>query len=324
MSVFLLLVVSVFGSVSYVNAFADADYVYLGGFPAGFSITQKGAYVAGFTGVATSSGTVYPTENTDLKVGDVILSIDGKEVNGAEDVEKALSGSSDKVEIGFTRGNERSFVEVQPVTDIGGKKRLGLFIRENVHGIGTVSFIKGNVVATLGHPVLTEQEKMLDVKSGVIYGCEITGCVKGERGDPGELRGMIDKSRVIGKDVINTPCGVFGISADGIDFNSLIKIEIGEGKMGDAEILSTVSGSVPKRYKVSIIKADGFLSQTKNYVIKVTDKELIDVTGGIVQGMSGSPIVQDGKLVGVVTHVFINDPTRGFGISIDNMLKYAE
>jgi stage IV sporulation protein B len=145
--------------------------------------------------------------------------------------------------------------------------------------------------------------------------------VKGERGAAGELKGVFLRDNPIGKIEKNTSSGVYGSVTNKQIIDKLIKIETGEAKVGSAKIVSTVEGKESKEYDISIVKCD-FLGENKNFVIKIADEELLDITGGIVQGMSGSPIIQNGKLVGAVTHVFINDPTRGFGISINNMIKH--
>ena len=160
----------------------------------------------------------------------------------------------------------------------------------------------------------------IDIFGGELYNCSITGCVKGERGKAGELRGVFVKNDPIGVIDKNLISGVYGQLSEDFDKTNLTQIEIGKASIGDACIYSTIDNNEPKRYSISIIKVDDF-QDNKNFVIKVTDKDLLETTGGIVQGMSGSPIVQNGKLVGAVTHVFINDPTRGFGINIFNMIN---
>lgn len=316
-----------FGVAFGMNVFSvRADYenetVYLGGMPAGFSMQTRGALVAGISDVITANGVESPAKSAGIARGDVIYYIDETEVNGAEDIEKALKSAEEEISLEYMRCGNVYTVFVKPATDINGNKRIGVFIKENVNGIGTVTFIKGNNIATLGHPVLDDNDNLLKIKSGKIFSCNITGCIKGERGKPGELRGGfttgLTELATIDK---NTECGVYGTLTESFNRSELKTIETGEGKMGDAVIWTTVHGNEPKPYKISIVKTDNVMSDTKNYVIKITDKELLDVTGGIVQGMSGSPIVQDGKLVGAITHVFINDPTRGFGISIKTMLN---
>lgn len=302
-------------------ALAENRKVILGGDPAGFYMQTRGAFVAGLSDVITENGILSPAKDAGLAQGDVIYYLNGIEVNGANDVERVVNLSDKEINVDYIRcGNSYSTV-ITPATGLSGEKKLGIFIKDDVSGIGTVTFIDGIKIATLGHPVLNENGELLQILSGTIYSCNITGYVKGERGVPGELRGVIMKSNEIAKIDRNTEYGVFGTLTDSRDLSGREEIEIGEGKMGDAFIYTTINGKIPKKYSVSIIKADTVLTDTKNYVIKITDKELLETTGGIVQGMSGSPIIQNGKLIGAITHVFINDPTRGFGISINNMIN---
>lgn len=301
-----------------VFASADTEKVYLGGMPAGFSIEQNGAHVIGLCDVLTENGVETPSKDAGLKVGDIILSIDDVNTNSAKDVEKAVR--DDKVKkLQVVRDSEKIQILLKPSKDFSGYYKIGVFIRDAVKGIGTITFIKGDRFASLGHPVLNDDGKLLEINGGELFGCSITGCKAGERGAPGELHGVFMGS-AIGKIEKNLDCGVFGTIVDKNAFN-LREIELGEGKPGDACIYSTINGDTPIEYSISIIKSDLDNKSNKNYIIKITDNNLLNSTGGIVQGMSGSPIIQNGKLIGAVTHVFVNDPTRGFGISISNMLN---
>ncbi len=317
---FILLILSLLFFVSGTNlvAYADEDKIYLGGMPAGFFMESRGAFVAGLCDVITENGLKSPSKDSGVLSGDVILEIDGREVNNAYDVEKNLKSES-KIELTIERNGKSEKISVRPAKDINGKLKLGVFIREGINGIGTITYIKNGTFASLGHPVLNEDGNVLKIIKGSVYDCSITGYVKGERGKPGELRGIFTRKNEKGKIEKNCEFGVFGKIKKNA-FKGLTEIVTGEAKPGNAEIYSTINGKEPQNYAISIIKCDD-LNSIKNYVIKITDERLLDSTGGIVQGMSGSPIVQGGKLVGAVTHVFINDPSRGFGISIENMLK---
>ena len=321
--VFILIICFSFGTVFFNSqeVYAENKKVYLGGMAAGFCMKTRGAYVAGLADVITQNGIKSPSKDAGILQGDVITFINGCEINDAEDIERALSLSGEEIQTDYIRCGNCYTTTIIPATDLNGEKKIGLFIREDINGIGTVSFIDGKEIATLGHPVLNENDEPLQILNGIIYACNMTSCVKGERGKPGELRGTILKGKQIATINSNTVYGVFGTILENFDLKNLMEIEIGEGKPGSAVIYSTIEGETPKPYDISIIKVDTLLSDTRNYVIKVIDKTLTELTGGIVQGMSGSPIVQNGKLVGAVTHVFINDPTRGFGISINNMLN---
>jgi len=301
--------------------FAD-DAVYLGGYPAGFSLYSKGAFVVGVCDVVTKDGLKSPCKDAGIDAGDLILSINEKETNTSLDIENAIKDEKKHIAV-IERGEETLIKEFYPAKDLNGKYRLGVFTRDTVNGIGTITYIKDKTFASLGHPVLDENNNVMKINGGSLFKCAITDCVKGERGKPGELRGAFLKRKEIGKIFVNEENGVYG-KLDDCDLicDNLTKISFGKAKMGDAKIFTTISGVEPQEYDISIVKVDEFRNDSKNLVVKITDERLLSLTGGIVQGMSGSPIVQNGKLVGAITHVFINDPTRGFGLFIQNMNNY--
>ena len=307
------------------GAKSPSGYVYLGGFVTGFEIRLKGAEVLALSDVITENGVFSPSKEAGIKCGDRILFINEREINCAFDISKALeSYSGEAVIVRYSRGGEEFLVEVKPKKDVGGRVKLGLFVRDGIDGIGTVTFVKEDLTfMALGHPVCEDGKTPCVISGGNVYPCSVYGAVKGERGKAGELKGMIIGDGAIGVVTGNFISGIKGKFSEGAELSKLNKIEFGEGKVGNAQIYCTVDGGSVRAFDVSIVKADIKDKEDKNYVVKVSDKELIDKTGGIVQGMSGSPIVQGGKLVGAVTHVFVNDPTRGFGISIDNMLAAA-
>ncbi len=301
------------------QTYAD-ETIYLGGYSAGFSLYTRGAYVAGLCDVITDTGLKSPSKDAEIKVGDIIIAIGEHEINSAVDIEKSINNDKTK-NITLKRNGEIIFEKIIPAKDINGKYKLGVFIKDNVNGIGTMTFIKGNRFASLGHPVVEDNGNIMQITGGELYSCNITGCVKGKRGEAGELHGVFLNGEKIASIEKNCAVGVFGeVESEFIIENKLTEIEIGTAIMGNAVIYSTIHGDKPCAYDISIIKIDNTLEH-KNFVVKINDEDLIDTTGGIVQGMSGSPIVQNGKLVGAITHVFINDPTRGFGISIDNMIN---
>ena len=211
--------------------------------------------------------------------------------------------------------------DIVPAPSLDGSYKLGVLIRDAVNGIGTISFIKDGNFASLGHPILDDDNNILKLSGGNIYNATITGYVSGERGRAGELRGSFAGEKIIGDIKLNLISGVYGTLKEDFDYSGLTEIEIGIGTIGKAEIYSTISGKEPLSYSVSLLKADPD-AETKNFVIRIEDERLLSSTGGIVQGMSGSPIVQNGKLIGAVTHVFINDPKMGYGISIQNMYNH--
>ena len=205
-------------------------------------------------------------------------------------------------------------------------KRLGLYLRHGIAGIGTVTWYDPETgrFGTLGHGVSNGKGELLPMTEGQAYEAEILSVKRGKCGDPGQLKGTADPERIIATLYRNTPQGVFGIAHTGWTGKVLPVADFEDVHTGSASIRSTIEGSSPQEYSVEIQKiypedrCDG-----RNFLLKVTDPALLKATGGIVQGMSGSPIIQDGKLVGAVTHVLVNDPTRGYGIFIENMLEAA-
>lgn len=306
----------------YVNADTEAK-LYLGGYAAGFTIVTKGAEVLGLSDVITDLGVVSPAKDAGIQENDLILNIGGKETNSFEDLESVLDLSKGRpLMITIKRNDEILIKEITPVKDISGKFKLGLFVRDRLTGIGTITYVKkdGEVMA-LGHPIIAEDEKPIEIKSGELFSCSIFGIEKGIRGKAGELRGMFITDARLGVISKNLTVGIKGKLDDGFDKSNLSEIEVGTGHPGNASILTTVEGTVPKEFSISIVKFDKNSKDNRNFVIKITDKNLLQIAGGIVQGMSGSPIIQDGKIIGAITHVFLNDPTRGYGIDIEKMLN---
>ena len=298
---------------------ADNEKIYLGGIPAGFSIQTRGAHIVGLCDVVTKNGVESPSKDAEFQVGDVIIAIDGVQTNSALDIENNVKGKNNII-VQLKRSETEIVKNVKTAKDISGSEKLGVFIKDDVSGIGTITFIRGNRFASLGHPIVDADGRTLNILGGNLYSCDITGCVKGERGNAGELRGVFIRNNTIATIEKNTNFGVYGTINEHFNFSNLKEIDVGNAVVGDATAYSTISGSEPTAFSISIIKIDN-TNNDKNFVIKITDKKLIDATNGIVQGMSGSPIVQNGKLVGAITHVFINDPTRGFGLSINNMIN---
>lgn len=307
-----------------IAADAESEEVYLGGMPAGFTLGIGGAQVVGICEVLTENGVINPAKDADLAVGDVIVTFDGIKITAAADIDGALAcykGGCAKLTI--ERGKERLNKEISPAKDMAsGKYKLGILIRDSVAGIGTVTYIRQDGrFGSLGHPVSAADGSFMQINDGAMFNCSIVNVVRGERGKAGELKGLFLNDKRIATADKNCATGIFGTVEKDCDFSSMSKVAVSnDAEPGSAVIYTTVDGVSPKEYSISIIKVDKNNKQNKNFVIKITDKKLLDATGGIVQGMSGSPIVQNGKLIGAVTHVFINDPTRGYGTCISNMI----
>lgn len=322
---FLAFIICAFSFTS-VSAYADEDYLYLGGFPAGFVLNTTTVEVVGLCEVITGDGMKCPARDAGIKAGDVIRAINGEEVRKTADINEIISRDYKKYEITVVRGGESMSLNIEPALELVSKgKRIGVLVKDSINGIGTVTYIDKahNKFASLGHPVTMHDSSLYEINGGTVYGSLIYDVKKGVRGIPGELRGAFESGTVIGSAKINCPCGVFGELSESYNCSKLIKVSttpVTEVCIGTAYIYSTVYGKDMEKYKISIAKVDATNKDNRNFVIKVDDKRLLEKTGGIVQGMSGSPIVQNGKLIGAVTHVFVNDPTRGYGIAIDKML----
>ena len=257
--------------------------------------------------------------------GDTILAIDGRAVTCGEDIRQVLSCSDGTVAVRLCRKGKEQELTLHPEITADGPK-LGVFLRQGVTGIGTVTWYdpESDAFATLGHGVNSADGSLLEMTSGFCYPARILSVKQGRSGSPGQLMGTIDGIRPIGQLTANTTRGVYGKSESGWE-GQLFEVAAGsEVKTGSATILSTVEGSAVREYSVEILKLyPRSRTSGRNMLIRVTDPALLDTTGGIVQGMSGSPIIQDGKLIGAVTHVLVNDPTTGYGIFIENMLDAA-
>lgn len=305
------------------KAYASGEFLYLGGIPAGFTIKTNGSTVIGLNDVITEKGVESPARANDVRVGDVILSVGGKPVSNVQSIAESIKNCcGNPVEVVISRKGQKIVKYITPAKDVGGNYRLGLFLRDDLNGIGTITYFRNSgEFAALGHPVLDESGEKSDVFGGDCYLCSIIGIVKGKRGKAGELKGIFIDTDKIGTVTKNTDTGLYGKSAENFSFNKFTKVEVGVGVAGNASIITCIDGVSPKEYSISIVKADFNDKDNKNFVIKITDRELLSATNGILQGMSGSPIVQKGKIVGAVTHVFINDPSRGFGIDVAKMLE---
>lgn len=262
---------------------------------------------------------------TGLQIGDEILKIDRTAIHSAEDVRRALASSGGSIDLTISRKGKEKQLHLQPEITPQGP-RLGILLRQGITGIGTVTYYDPATgkFGTLGHGVTDSSGKAVPMVQGQIYAAQVADVVKGKPGHPGQLKGIPQPEDALGTLKANTSQGVFGSAPDAWDGEAIPVAAFSELQTGQAVIRSTVAGALPREYSVEILKiypesrADG-----RNMLLRVTDPALLEATGGIVQGMSGSPIIQNGKLIGAVTHVLVNDPTTGYGIFIGNMLDAA-
>lgn len=304
------------------------ENVYLGGNAVGFSIKTNGVIVVGKNSVMTENGLVSVCDNQNINAGDIITHIDGNAIKDANDIPNHLKSTTDSVKLTLKRGSKSFDVTLQPQVDTNGNKKIGLWVRDDATGIGTLTYVDSKTLdfGALGHPVTDgETGTKIDIQKGQVYDCSIVGIEKGEKGKPGELKGVFLSSKNAKGEIEGG--NDFGIYGKILEKSGMIDENVVAGvggrlavKPGKAQIMSSVSG-VREYYDIEIIKASKQkTAKDKSMVFRVTDKRLLELTGGIIQGMSGSPILQNGKLVGAVTHVFVSDPTKGYGIYIDWMM----
>lgn len=301
-----------------------------GGMPIGIYMETDGVMVLGTDEIKSSDGSSTSPAKHLVKDGDYIVGIDEEEVENKQELIEVIQNLSKKtVILHLRRKMEYIDVKIHPAKDEEGKYKLGIWVRDNVQGLGTITFLNANSeFGALGHGIHdVDTSELLEISEGTLYETSIQNIKKGQNGSPGGMEGIIvyNHYNVLGSITSNTETGIYG-KIDRVDkvfknqeaYPAASKEEI---KTGKAYIRCAVSGEV-KDYEIQITKIDLHPGEVnKGIEIRVTDEELLRITGGIVQGMSGSPILQDGKIVGAVTHVFVQDSTKGYGIFIENMLE---
>lgn len=306
----------------------DDMHVKVLGEPFGMKLYTDGVLVIDCVDITTENGNKNPAKLAGIKVGDYIKTVNGKTVTTNEDVLQLVTESGGKtMKFEIVRDGKKITRKVTPVLDKeNGVYRIGIWVRDSSAGIGTLTFYSpsNDVVCGLGHGICdSDTNTLLEINNGELVKAEIIDVQKGSSGNPGSLKGKLTYDSVA--DIsLNCESGVYGVTKQQVSSDMLTEIAMKqEVKNGEAQILCTVNGSTPKLYSCKIKKTGKSDSKTQNLIVTVTDQELINATGGIVQGMSGSPILQNGKLVGALTHVLIDDATRGYGIYAENMLETA-
>lgn len=309
--------------------------LYPGGQSIGVKLKTEGVIVVGLSEIIGEDGKSYcPGLDANVNVGDIIYKINGKRVNTAEDVSRIVNHLTNQpVELNIKRKNRWEKISIKPIKDeVDGQYKIGLWVRDNTAGIGTLTFYHegSNKYGALGHAITDVTTGIImPVNDGEIVSAKVGSVLHGEKGKPGEIRGIFyNEDKVIGNIEKNTSQGLYGSTYTKLINNKITKpISIGlqqHIKEGPAKILTTIEGNQVEQFDVEIEKiVPQSKKSEKGMIIQVTDSELLKKTGGIVQGMSGSPIIQNNKLVGAVTHVFVNDPTKGYGIFIEWMLEEA-
>ena len=312
-----------------VNTMEEPEVVVLGNV-IGMKLYTKGVLVVGMSEIYGQDSVSYkPYENTGIQEGDTIIEVNNNAICSTDELINCINESKGKtIKLTYVHNEEKKEVSITPVeTDINSYK-IGLWVRDAAAGVGTATFYDktSNKIAALGHGILdADTEELIDVSTGELTTVDIVSVIKGESGNAGKIQGVIEKQTEIGKIIKNTSFGVFARTTNYsiIDYKKTMKIALrNEIKIGEATLLCSLDSNEIKEYKVQIEKlyVDNNVNN-KSMLIKINDKELIDKTGGIIQGMSGSPIIQNNKLIGALTHVLVQEPTKGYAIFADLMVK---
>ena len=299
----------------------------------GIKLFADGVMVIGLSDVESENGVTCPAKRCGLKEGDIITRVDNQAIRSAEQLRDALQQADGAAQtFHVLRGEQEMEVSVEAALGVeDGAYRLGAWTRDSMAGIGTVTFYdpENQVFGALGHGINdVDTFLLIPLASGSVMGSSVAHVVRGQAGVPGELQGEFDMTQDLGALYANTDTGVFGRARTEEYFTANDPLPAAgrtEAKVGKATILSNVQGDTVSEYEVEITKVyRGLSDSSRNLMLQVTDPDLLEATGGIVQGMSGSPILQNGKLIGAVTHVLVEDPTKGYGVFIENMLEQAE
>lgn len=304
----------------------DRRMVIPGGFPFGIKMHTRGVLVVGMSDIQKGTRNVNPAKDAGLKVGDILTHINDMEIYRNGDVKRLVSecdGSEMKL-TAIRSGTEMDFYLMPIKSEYDDGYKAGIWVRDSSAGIGTMTYYDPETLkfAGLGHAICdVDTGGVMPLFSGEIVDVNISGVNIGQSGRPGELKGSFLGDNPLGFLRINSQAGIFGVlNHPIIETNSIPMASNQEIQPGPAQILATVSGNKPRSFDIEIERVNySDTTLTKNMIISITDSELMEISGGIVQGMSGSPIIQNGMLAGAVTHVFVNDPTRGYGIFAENM-----
>lgn len=302
------------------------------GHTVGIQMSAEGVLVVRLDDVQTADGAVCPARDAGVQEGDLIVAVNGAEISANDDLQKqiALSGGQ-SVELTLESDGSSRTVTVTPCADQDGVYRIGVLARDGMAGIGTLTYVDPETGAygSLGHGICDgETGVLIPLRDGSLIQSSVGSVQRGEVGEPGALQGEFASDNAIGTVEENTESGIFGTLTDSSIYSSLESVPVAsadEIEVGDAEILTNVEGDAVEKYSVQVVKIYPEDDEHgRGMMLRVTDPELIEKTGGIVQGMSGSPVLQNGKLIGAVTHVLVNDPTCGYAIGIERMIEEME
>lgn len=308
------------------NILAYSDYLLVSGKNIGINIKSDGIMVVGLYNI----GNVSPGKDANINLGDRIIKINDKQVNNINEMVSLITSLTNKesIKITYIRDNKENTTNLKLVKSSDGTYKTGLYVKDEISGVGTLTFIdpESKKYGALGHEIIDKNTSLkMEIKDGKIFKSEVTSITKSSNGNPGEKNAIFYTEEVFGDIEKNTSSGIFGNYKENI--SDLKKYEIADSneiKLGSAKILTVLDGSEVKEYDINITRLNDSKSKYKNILFDITDEELLEKTGGIVQGMSGSPIIQDDKIIGAVTHVVVDNPKKGYGIYITNMLNEME
>ena len=307
-----------------VSVYAYSNKIIVGGENVGINIKSDGILVVGFYKVNGESIVANPS----IKTGDLILKVSNTEVNSINELTNAIETQKvdSKIELLIKRDN-KEFTSVLNLIEQDGIYKTGLYVKDSISGIGTLTYIdpETKIFGSLGHEIIeANTSKTIEVKTGSIFSSVVTGITKSVDGTPGEKNAKLDNQKIYGEIKENTQYGLFGNYTNNLPGKKLVEVaKPDEVKVGDAKILTVLDDNEVKEYDIYINRINEY-NKIKNIFFEITDKELLDKTGGIVQGMSGSPIIQNEKIIGAVTHVIVDNVKNGYGIFITTMLEEGE
>lgn len=319
LQIFLLALLLIFP----LNTFAYSNYVISGGNTIGIEVNSKGVMVVGFYKLNDA----YIAKDAGFEVGDVILKVNDKEVSDISSMVTLMGNEEKTINFMVLRNGMKRKVNLKLVKDNDNVLKTGLYVKDKINGIGTLTYIdpKSRVFGALGHEILESNTiSKFEIKDGKIYDAYVSGIVKSRNGKAGEKNAVYNKDDVYGVVEANEISGIFGKYSKDISNMDVIKVgKTDDITMGKAYIRTVIDNDKVEDFEINIINLDTN-SKTKNILFEITDKRLLERTGGVVQGMSGSPIIQDNKIIGAVNYVIVNDTSKGYGIFITTMLEEGD
>ncbi len=309
------------------NVFAYSDYVIPGGENIGIQVNSNGILIVGFYEVNNQ----LIGKDSGFVIGDKIVSINNQTVNNIQEMANLINDNINEtstIEVGIMRDNKEKTLSLTLTKDENNIYKTGLYVKDQINGIGTLTYIdpETKIFGGLGHEIMEKSTGLkFEIKDGKIFKATVTDIERSNNGSPGEKKAQFFKEDIYGDISENENSGIFGTYTDTLPNKKLYKVakDINEIKTGPAIMQTSIKDNVVESFAINIIKIDK-QNQMKNILFEITDENLLAETGGVVQGMSGSPILQDNKLIGAVTHVIVNDSTKGYGIFITKMLEEGE